>query len=373
MVNYSFKLATVAGIRIGIHYTWFIIFALITLSLSASVAADYPALTYTQSIAWAVITALLFFASIVLHELGHSLVAIARGVPVRSITLFIFGGVAQTERDADSAATEFLIAIAGPLVSLTLAAVFHLLSGLLKPVYAPAATASDWLSFINLTVALFNLLPGFPLDGGRVFRALVWGVTHNAAKGMRWAVVGGKLVAFGFILFGLLLALYGQLVNGLWLAAIGWFLLNAAESSGRNFALERLLQGVRVGEVMRHGVPQVSGGMTVAQWVDDYVLATGQRAFLVVDDGQTVGLVTLSDSRKLPRDRWPSTPVRAVMTPQRQLHQVQPSTGVAEALRIMERHSVHQVPVAQDGVIVGWIDRDNLLRIIRLRAEAEEE
>jgi Zn-dependent protease/predicted transcriptional regulator len=313
---------------------------------------------------------LLFFASIVLHELGHSVVAISYGVPVNSITLFIFGGVAQTARDADSAAAEFWIAIAGPLVSLVLAGLFYVAGNIFGATHAQANAALGWLATINLAVAVFNMLPGFPLDGGRVFRAAVWGFTRDAARGMQWAIRSGKLVAYGLMLLGFFVAVStGLLLDGAWLALIGWFLLTAAEASGRQYALEHIGRGGRARDVMDPDVPLIPAGLSVQQWLDEHVLTHGQRSFLVQENDQVVGLVSLTDTRKLPRDRWHGTGIVEIMTPRNRMHTVPPTASLAQVLQAMERYGVNQLPVADGREVMGWIDRDRLLRAIRIHAE----
>lgn len=370
MIESSLRLGTIAGIRIGLHYTWFVILLLLSFSLTAVFRSEHPEWGTLQPVTTALATALLFFGSILLHELGHSLVAIRRGIPVRAITLFIFGGVAQTERDSDSATTEFSIAIAGPLVSLALAGGFYLLERLVAPWSETAAVACDWLAHINLMVAAFNMLPGFPLDGGRVFRALVWGISGDARKGMRWAVAGGKTLAYGLMFLGFLVAIQtGYLVNGLWLAAIGWFLLTAAEGSARSFALGRLLGNVTAGEVMQPDVPTVPPELSVAEWIDRHVLEGGRRAHLVRANGRAVGLVTVNDTRQLARERWVETRVADIMTPVDRLRTVSPRTPVLEVLQLMQAHGYNQVPVVVDGEIRGWIDRVRLLELVQLYTE----
>lgn len=230
MLESSFRIGTVAGIRIGVHYTWFIVFFLLSSVLASYFRDSHVEWSGIEVMLTALVTTLVYFISIVLHELGHSLVAIARGVEVRAITLFIFGGVAQTEKDANTPATEFYIAIAGPLVNFALAGLFYLLKLWSVSFSTTVTEALDWLATINFVLAVFNLIPGFPLDGGRVFRALVWQFTGDATKGMRWAVMGGKVVAYGFMLLGALVGLQpGMLFNGIWLLALGWFLFAAAE------------------------------------------------------------------------------------------------------------------------------------------------
>lgn len=371
MLESSFQIGRVLGIRIGVHFTWFLIFALVGFSLAQYFQHQYPG--WAAQTAWltALVTALLFFASIVLHELGHSVVALAYGVPVVSITLFIFGGVAQTARDADTAKAEFWIAVAGPMVSFVLAGLFHVLEAVFAGLHAPSAAAFEWLATINLVVALFNLLPGFPLDGGRVFRAIVWGVSRDPHKGMRWAVAAGRAVAYGLMGVGLIIGLNtGAWVDALWLVLIGWFLLTAAESSARQFALEHLSRGGRAADIMDPGVPTVPAHLRIQQWLDDYVLARGQRAFLVWgENDQVLGLVSLADLNKLPRDQWATTGIVEIMTPRNRLHTVPPSASLGQVLAAMERYGVNQLPVAEGGQVMGWIDRDRLLRALKIHAE----
>ncbi|MFQ5756052.1 MAG: M50 family metallopeptidase [Acidiferrobacterales bacterium] len=370
MLESSFRLGTVAGIRIGVHFTWFVIFLLLAFSLTSVFQAAHAEWGRGTALVTAITTSLVFFASIVLHELGHSLVAISRGIPVRAITLFIFGGVAQTEKDADSAATEFWIAIAGPTVSFLLAVLFYLFAIYAQSLSEPVAVACSWLAQINLAVALFNLLPGFPLDGGRVFRAIVWGITGDARRGMQWAFVGGKIVAHGLVLLGLFTVITtGFLLNGLWLAAIGWFLLTAVEASARDFTLRQALRGVTASDIMEHDVPKVPAATSISDWIDHQVLTAGERASLVTENDRVVGLVTLTDSRKIGRTQWGSYRVRDVMTPAHDLRVVRPDTPIMEVMRLMHQFSFNQVPVGRDEAIEGWIDRMRLLQIMQLHVE----
>lgn len=371
MFENAFRLGTVAGIRIGVHYTWFIIFLLLSATLYGSFGYEHPEWNPSVSLIAAIVTALIFFASIVLHELGHSIVAIRRGIAVRSITLFIFGGVAQTEKEADSAQTEFLVAIAGPLVSLVLAAMFYLLSKWFGPMSEVAAEAFNWLATINLMVAVFNMVPGFPLDGGRVFRALVWGVSGDANKGMQWAVRSGKLVAYMLMAMGIMTAIQAHyLINGIWLFGIGWFLLISAQASSQSFTVNRFFGKTRARELMDHNVPVVESGVSIADWVEHYVFEKSERAFLVTERDDIAGLITLSDCGKIPRDQWQHTAVKMVMTPVADLETVKSDTDVATVLQLMASKSLNQVPVVEGDAIVGWIDRDRIIKILKLHGEA---
>jgi Zn-dependent protease/predicted transcriptional regulator len=370
MFENAIRLGTIAGIRIGVHYTWFVIFLLLSATLYGSFTYQHPDWNSVVALFTAVITALVFFASIVLHELGHSIVAIRRGISVRSITLFIFGGVAQTEKEADTAQTEFLVAIAGPLVSIMLAGLFYLCSVWLAPINEIAAEAFDWLATINLMVAVFNMVPGFPLDGGRVFRALVWGVSGDATKGMRWAVFAGRAVAYLLMGLGAIIALQTSLINGIWFIGIGWFLLISAQASGQSFTVSRVFSRTVARDLMDRDVPVVASGVSIAEWVEDYVFGKGARAFLVTEQQDIVGLVTLSDCNKIPREEWANTAVKMVMTPVGQLQTVKADTDINAVLQLMAAQSLNQVPVIEDSAIVGWIDRDRLIKILKLHTEA---
>ncbi len=370
MLESSFRLGTVFGIRIGVHYTWLIVFFLLISSLFVVFRNAHPEWSSHGTFLTALLATLLFFASVILHELGHSLVAIARGIKVRAITLFVFGGVAQTGKDADTAATEFFIAIAGPLVSFALAGLFYLLKLWLMPYSETATAVLDWLTTINLVVAIFNLIPGFPMDGGRVFRALIWRVTGNAVKGMQWAVMSGKIIAYGIMITGMLIALQpAMLVNGLWLIGISWFLLAVAEDSKRAYFREHLAGHVSVGDVIQKEVPTIAADMSILSWIDEKMLLTGHRACLVIKDNQTIGLVSLSDVVKCPREQWSSTPVREIMTPLKRLYIAQPTNSILEVLQIMNENGINQVPVVDEGKIAGWIDREHLLKILQLHID----
>lgn len=371
MFENAYRLGTIAGIRIGVHYTWFIIFFLLVTTLYQSFRMEYGDWSTTTAVLAASITTLLFFASIVLHELGHSIVALYRGIQVRSITLFIFGGVAQTEKEAESASTEFWVAIAGPIVSLILAGLFYLLSGFFSTISEVISVSLNWLGRINLIIAIFNLIPGFPLDGGRVFRALVWSVSGNAQTGMRWAVASGKLLAYMLMIFGLLLVLQtGLLLNGLWLLAIGWFLLFSAQASGQSFMINQVFRRHRARDYLDKDFSAVSGYLTISKWLEGFVFTQGKRASVITDDEKVTGLVTLSDCNKIAREAWDTTRLMEIMTPIEKLRGVTASASISEVLQLMVTHSYNQVPVLEQERIIGWLDRERLIRIIQLHNES---
>ncbi|WP_104204030.1 site-2 protease family protein [Billgrantia saliphila] len=361
------------GIRLEVHISWLIIFVLLLSTMSSGFQRQHPDWTMTTAVLTALVTSLLFFASIVAHELGHSLVAIRRGVPVNAITLFIFGGVAQMTRDPDKANDEFWIAIAGPAVSLILAAAFGLLAALNGEGPAPVPVALGWLATINLAIAIFNMIPGFPLDGGRVLRAAVWKATGDLRKGNAAAYASGRLVAYG--LFGLALwnmLLAGNLAGGLWIMLIAWFLLNMTQAQENQFLLRDRLSGVRAQDLADTDVPLVNARSAVETWLQRDVLPSGRRAFLVGDAADRIeGLVSLSDTRKVPQAQWADTTVGEIMTPAERLHHVAPHARVDEVMQLVNQHNLNQVPVMEGGRVSGWIDRQRLLRTIEIHLQVK--
>lgn len=368
------KLGRIFGIKIGLHYSWLIIALLIAFSLAGHFGAAHP--NWDRGVIWgmAIITAVLFFAAILAHELSHALVAIKRGLPVRSITLFALGGVAQLEKEAEDAKTEFLVSIVGPLASAAIGFVCLMLAWVLgwtmmtEPT-TPLMAMLVWLGYINFGLAIFNLLPGFPMDGGRVFRAIVWWRTGSAQRATRVASLTGQFVAFAFIVFGIFSFFGGAGFSGLWMAFIGWFLLNAAKAAYAQQELTERLRGVRVGDLMTRDCSVVDGNANLQTFVHDYLLHTGRRCFLVAEQGQVTGLITSNEVKGIEQARWPYTTVFAVMRPLEQLRTVTPETPVSEALEIIGRDDVNQLPALVNGRLEGMISRDQILRYLLTRAE----
>jgi len=372
----NIKLGKVSRIEIGLHYSWFVIAALIGFSLGEHFRHVNP--NWSASEVWitSVFTALLFFITLLLHELAHSLVAQARGLKVKAITLFALGGVSQIEDEASDAKTEFWVAIAGPVASVVIGFDCLALAGGLgwRPSTEPHTAITAvlvWLGYINFGLGLFNMIPGFPLDGGRVFRAIVWAITKNADRSIRIAVRVGQVVAFLFILDGVWSFFNGAGLNGLWVAFIGWFLMDAAQSSYAQVDVAAALRGMRVSEVMSRDCPIVSHEMSIQELVDTCVFRTGQRCFPVEDRGDVVGLITLKDVGAVPRDRWDSTTVREAMRPVEQLHLIAPDTPVLEALQIMAGNDINQLPVVANGVLQGVVSRSHLVQLLQTRSELQ--
>ena len=373
MIAQSIHLMTIRGIRVGVHYSWLIVFFLVTFSLTGQFAVEHPGWSDRERITLAVATSLLFFGCIVLHELAHSVVAQAKGLPVRSITLFVFGGVAQIGREPDRPATEFQIAIAGPIASVLLAFGFDVVAGLAGEQALHLGVLAEWLASINFAIAMFNLVPGFPLDGGRIFRAVVWAITGSFAKATRIASRSGQGVGFALIIGGTAIAFTGNWINGLWIAFIGWFLLDAAQQSGLQVTVRSALSGLLAQDVMTRECPTVSGQLSLAELVEEYILKTGQRCFVIVDDGRLEGLITLHQVKTIPRGRWEHTSLSSAMTPLARLHVVAPETPILEVLGIMEAGDVNQVPVVTGNRFLGMISRDHMLGVLYARMELKSQ
>jgi Zn-dependent protease len=316
---------------------------------------------------------LLFFGSVLFHELSHSVVAKLYKIRVASITLFMFGGVARISKDAPTALQEFNIAIAGPLSSALLALGFYGLK-LLFPANEMAVALSTLLAQTNLVLALFNLLPGFPLDGGRVFRAIVWAITKDFPKATRIAGASGKLVAYGMIAIGAWQAWHGQWVAGLWLVFIGFFVLSAAQQSVAQVAVREALYGLNAADVMSHEVPTVSRDISLEDYGQE-VLRTGRRLHLVVTDDRLLGMMNVHTLNSVPRDEWAHTSVQAVMIPHDKILWASPEEPLLPLLERLLNADVNQMPVVTKGSedggahIIGMVTRDSILRVMQARSE----
>jgi Zn-dependent protease len=364
----SFRIARIAGIDIDINISWLIILALLTASLALSwFPAAVPHLPTATYWLLGLGSSLLLFASVLLHELAHSVVARSRGLPVSSITLFIFGGVSNLEQEPQSAGTEFFVAIVGPLTSLVIGVVALVLDALFVNRAPIAAAVCAYLGIVNLLLALFNLIPGFPLDGGRVLRSIIWGITGNLRTATRWAAGIGQFVAYLLIFYGILQLFTSNVLNGIWFAFIGWFMLNAAQSANRQVALDLLLRGVHVADVLRPVPLTVPAESTLQEVVDHTLLPNGLRMVPVMQGDQFVGLLTLADVRHIPRERWPQTPASSVMIPLERLHVVAPQQDLSDVLRLMAGQDINQVLVVQDGKLVGAVSRDAIVNFLDVR------
>jgi Zn-dependent protease/predicted transcriptional regulator len=362
------KIGQVFGIPIFLHLSWILIFGLITYSLVDEYGARYPQWTSGQLWSLGVITSLLFFGSVLFHELSHSAVARHYRIPVASITLFFFGGIASITRDPASAGQEFLMAAAGPASSYVLAGAFWLLA-LATPNDSMPNALATWLAGTNALLATFNLLPGFPLDGGRVFRSIVWAITKNYSKSTRIASRVGQGIAYAMMAFGLYTAfVLHSSVNGVWFVFLGWFLLTAARQSYQQVEAQGALEGLRAVDVMTSDMPTVARDLSLDEYARE-VSRTGRRAHLVVSDNKLVGLMRVEVLQAVPREEWPSTSVQAVMIPREKLAWIAPEEPVLSVLERMRSANVDQLAVIREDNVVGLVTRDSILRVVQARTE----
>jgi len=366
----SFRLFTIRGIEVGIHYSWLIIFGLLTWSLGGFAFRQVPGVTLTDLEYWilGVIASLLLFVSVLIHELAHSFMAQARGLAAKSITLFIFGGVSNLGGEAKKPSTEFLVAIVGPLTSFALAVPAGLVWAATWGVEDRIALVAGYLAVINVILGLFNLVPGFPLDGGRVLRAILWTATGNVRRATEGAAAVGKVIAWGLFAVGLVRILgAGDLFGGIWMAAIAWFLHNAASSSVQQVVFETRLRRVRARDITRPDETGVWPGLSIAELIDDYLLPRNRRAMPVVDNDRLVGVVTVSDLRQVPVAERSRATVAQVMGGRDGLVTVDADTPVQRAVELLTEHDFEQLPVLEEGRLFGMLTRADVMRQLQLR------
>ncbi|TAK29373.1 MAG: site-2 protease family protein [Chloroflexota bacterium] len=367
----ALRIGRIRGIQISVHWTWLIVFGLITWSLAVGFFPEtFPGWTATEYWIVSAVAALLLFGSVLLHELAHSFVALSRGLPVQSIVLFIFGGVSNIQKEPERPQDEFWVTLMGPLSSVVLGVLFLVLFFFLQGV-APAISALlIYLSSINLLLAVFNLIPGFPLDGGRIFRSVVWWITNNFRQSTHIAAIIGQIVAYLFIFGGLALIFTGQFLSGIWLIFIGWFLNSAADASYKQVVTREELRGVKVAEMMTPSPVTVGPSATLRDLVDDYLLQRNVQSVPVVDDDALVGMVTLNEVREVPKEEWDTTTVEQVMTRRDQIKTISPADDLVQAMgELAGDEEVGLLPVVDSGRLVGLLSKANLLRYLKLREQ----
>lgn len=383
LTNRGFSIGRWFGFNVRIDYSWFVIFALVLWTFSARVfPLEVPGYSTVAYASMGLVGTLLFFLSVLLHELSHSAMARRRGIEVEGITLFIFGGVAQTSMEAEEAIDEFLLTVVGPLSSIALAGLFWALS-IGADFFAlgePTIAVATYLAWLNGILAAFNMLPGFPLDGGRIFRSTVWHFTGNLEKATRWASRGGRVVGYLLIGLGLFELFMGELVGGLWSAFIGWFLSNAADASWRQFRARQTLSRIPVSRVMVRDPVTLPEELPVDRAVEACFQRRPHSAYPVTREGRLVGMVSLDHVKEVPREKWSETTVHDLMRPIENVPTVNPRESLDEVISGLKMDEHSRILVVQDGVLLGvvtlgdigaWVSRARDLGIDR-KEEAVE-
>ncbi|HLJ66015.1 MAG TPA: site-2 protease family protein [Chloroflexota bacterium] len=369
----TIRVARIAGIDIFIHWSWLIIFALLTLSLGDFYYSHFHSWNALTAYLVAAISALLLFVTVLLHELAHSITARHLKLPVHSITLYLFGGVSSLTQEPQSPRTELLVTMAGPLTSFAVSGVCWVLFLLARGAPSEIQAILNYLAVINLLLGVFNLIPGFPLDGGRVLHAIIWIITKNRRRATQIASAVGQGIGYLFIVLGLWEAFFlGDVTGGIYLAFIGWFLQNAASVTNQQVVLEQSLTGVDVRDVMDPPPAGVDPSTPIAVLVDRHMLGENQRAVPVVDEtGALLGLVTLGDVRHVDRQEWAFVPVSRIMQPRDRLRTVGAQDHLAQALQALAENNYHQLPVMEDGHMIGVLNRAHVVQYLTIRRQLE--
>ncbi len=362
------RIGRVLGISIYVHFSWLIIFALITWTLATGYFPTYyPDLPASSYWAKALVASLLFFVSILLHEMGHAVVAVRNGIEIRSITLFIFGGVSQMEKDPEDGATEFRIAAVGPLVSLALAGLFYLAASA-EVLGASARAVARYLAFINLALAVFNLVPAFPLDGGRILRGLLW--RHSGkARATRMAAGAGTFFAYFLIVSGALRLFKGDGIGGIWYVLIGWFLKEGAQGAYQRVRLDETLRGVTVRDVMIADPETLPSQVSLSEAAHSHFMLSGYGGYPVMRGDQAVGLLCLKDILRRPPAERDSTSVQAAMTPLTSEISAQPAEPLGAAMARMAKAGSGRLLVVEGGRLVGLLTTGSVVRHVKVREE----
>jgi Zn-dependent protease/CBS domain-containing protein len=380
----SWRIGRIAGIEVGIHYTWLLALFIFTWLLGQGFITTYPGWqSYVYWIAGFFATFTLFL-SVLVHELAHSLVARARGLQVSSITLFILGGVSNLAEEPEKPGVEFVMAIVGPLTSLVLGVIFWVMwffitNTWVLPVFSvnvPAVKQTlllaviGFLAYTNIALTIFNLLPGFPLDGGRVFRSILWHTTGNLLKATNIAAIVGRIFGWGFMALGVILAIFTKvgLLNGLWFVFIGWFLNSAADNSRYEATLREHLTGVLVGQVMEKDIESVRPDTSIADLVQTIFIQKRKKAVPVADGENLVGVITISDIKGLPQEKWSVTPVVQIMH-RDPIHAAKPEDDLNTAMKLMAQYDLNQIPVLSQGKLVGMLTRADVINYLQLSQE----
>ncbi len=374
MFGRSFTIANLRGIAIEIHPSWLLIVALLSWSLAVGV---FPALYE----GWATVTywaigitaAILLFVTVLIHELAHAVVAIRRGLPVPRITLFIFGGMSHMSRQPRTAGEEFFIAAAGPATSFVICLLAAGVAFLASYFNEQVTAIASYLALVNFLLAVFNTLPGFPLDGGRVLRSIAWRKTGSFRSATRIASGVGTAFGIGLMVMGLGFMLFGYILNGIWFAFIGWFLSTAARGEAESLRLETALGPYSARDIMSENYTTVPPGLSLQLIVDQFMVGEGQRVVVVARDDAVLGILSISDIRKIPRDQWTDTPAQSAMTPRDEVITTTAEAPALEVLELLGQRGINQVPVLDDGRMIGIVTRREIIERIQLAEQLGED
>jgi Zn-dependent protease/CBS domain-containing protein len=366
----TFKVGRVLGFEINLHWSWSLIFILVTWTVAEGLLKDaYPDWDGLQRWLIGAVVSIIFFLSILFHEVSHSVVARGYGLPVGGITLFVFGGVSSLTKEPANAKQEFWVAIVGPLTSLVIAAAFGIAYFVLHSLDSSAAVVAKYLALVNLAIGVFNLVPGFPLDGGRVLRAIFWWRNRSLLDATKIASRAGQGASYAIMGAGVVLIFMDLVLLGIWFLLIGNFLRGSSAASYEQLFIETVLRGVPASRLARRDFVAVSPDMKVSELIEQHVLSGAGRCYPVMAGEELLGLVTLTDARKIPREQWPETSVYRTMTPLAQLKTVGPRDGLEDVLKLMAANDINQVPLLDGRILSGLIHRSDVIRYIQVREE----
>jgi Zn-dependent protease/CBS domain-containing protein len=372
-MNGNIRVGSLFGIPFYVNPSWFLILGLVTFDFGSSLAAIFPGLGGILPLLLGFVAALLLFASVLAHELGHSFVAIKQGIEVKSITLFLFGGLASLEKESETPGQAFWVAIAGPAVSIFLFALLTAI-GTFTNISGPLAAIVGLVASINLILALFNLIPGLPLDGGNILKALVWKITGNPYKGVVFASRVGQIA--GWIGVGLgLLAIAGiSNIGSFWTLLVGWFLLQNAGRSAQSASLQETLQNLKAEDAVIPNSPIVSADLSLREFANNYIIGKAEwNKFLVTDEaGQLLGMLLVEDMKTVPTSIWPTTAVKELMKPVEQSTTVKSNQSLLEVITLLEKEHLTQLPVVREnGSLVGILEKTSIIRLLEERKQAK--
>ena len=372
-MNGSIRVGNLFGIPFYVNPSWFLVLGLVTFDFSNYMAGLFPGLGGALPLLLGLVVALLLFASVLAHELGHSFVAIRQGIKVQSIALFLFGGLASLEKESETPAQAFWIAIAGPAVSLMLFAVFTAIS-VGTGVSSPLAAIAGLLAYINLVLALFNLIPGLPLDGGNILKSLVWKITGNPYKGVVFASRVGQFLGWIAIALGALSILGISNIGSFWTLLIGLFLLQNAGRSAQSATLSETLTTLKAEDAVTPNSPIVSADLSLREFVNEYIIGKAPwQKFLVTDEnGQLLGAIAVDDMKSIPTSNWPTTYVKDLMQPVDISTTVQSDQSLLEVITLLEKEKLTSLPVVRaNGVLVGILEKASIIRLLEKRAQTK--